>query len=71
MAAAISPHDATDKELLTFLAPHYADALMSRQPVRHMLITNTPACVAGFTDLLGNRAQDGRSRVSSMRLSGC
>ncbi len=42
MAAAISPHDATDKELLTFLAPHYADALMARQPVRGMLITLMP-----------------------------
>ena len=37
MAAAIRPHDATDKELLTFLAPHYADALLPLQPqVRHM-----------------------------------
>ncbi len=58
MAAAISPHDATDKELLTFLAPHYADALMSRQPVRHMLITgcrlasHAVTCDASDADVL-------------------
>ena len=48
MAAAISPHDATDKELLTFLAPHYADALMSRPPVRasHPCAVQHVACDA-------------------------
>ena len=34
MAAAITPHDATDKELLTFLAPHYADALLPQPQAR-------------------------------------